>query len=252
MTRFDVAVLSLRLLALYIWLQTGLQFSNFAHQLALAHESPLRGPRELAGWLLSVLLLVGFGCALFFATPSIARRIFAGSEPIQSASRPEIGTLALKICGLVVFANFLEELRFVPAYLKYSTEAYGWDSSDARLITIGLTGLAGVALYFAAARISRRLFGAPSTPMDAGLLAHVQAVAFAVLGVWMVAISLPPIAQYVAERFDIGNLGPDRRIWAHASVAFLGLLLIVGNRGCAAAWHWLRHAGLKTRPESRT
>jgi len=87
MTRFDVAVLALRLLALYVWLQTGLQFSNFAHQLALVQDGPLRGPRELAGWLLSVLLLLGFGLLLFVATPSIARHIFRDNEPIQSASR---------------------------------------------------------------------------------------------------------------------------------------------------------------------
>jgi hypothetical protein len=252
MTRFDVAVLSLRLFALYVWLQTGLQFSNLAHQLADVQDGSLQGPRAVMGWLLSILLLVGFGCALFLLAPGIARRIFPGGEPMSSASRPEIGTLALKICGLVVIANFLAELRFVPAYLKYSAEVYGWDPGDARLVTIGLTGVAGAALFLAAPRLSRRLFGEPSTPTEGKLLAHVQAVAFAVVGVWMVAISLPPIAQYAAERFDIGDLGPNRRIWAHASVAFLGLLLILGGRGLSACWHWLRHAGLNARPEGRS
>jgi hypothetical protein len=249
MTRHDVAVLSLRLLALYVCLQTGLRFSNLAHMLAGGQDRPLQGSQEILGWLFSILLLVGFGCALFFLAPAIARRIFPGRESISSASRPEIGTLALKICGLIVIASFLEELRFVPMYLQFSAEVYGWDTGDARLITIGLTGVAGVVLYFAAPRLSHWLFGEPSTPMDATLLAHVQAVAFSVVGVWLVAISLPPIAQYVGERIVTGDLGPERGTWAHAAVAFLGMLLILGGRGISALWHWMRRAGLSPRAQ---
>jgi hypothetical protein len=251
MTRYDVAVLSLRLSALYVWLRTGLQFSNLAHLLAEPQDHSLEASHAVLGWLLSILLLVGFGCALFFLAPDIARRIFPGSDSTSSASRPEIGTLALKICGLIVIAEFLGELRLVPMYLKFSAEVYGWDEGDARVITIGLTGVAGAALYFAAPRLSRRLFGQPSAPMDATLLAHVQAVAFAVVGLWLVAISLTPIAQYVAERIAIGDLGPERGVWAHAAVAIFGLLLILGGRGLSALWHWMRHAGLDARPEGR-
>jgi hypothetical protein len=79
------------------------------------------------------------------------------------------------------------------------------------------------------------------------LLAHLQAVTFSVLGLWLLATSLSSLAESVRERIHFGEWG--REWWSQLALAALGLSLLVGGRGLSACWYWLRHAGLNARPE---
>jgi hypothetical protein len=92
------------------------------------------------------------------------------------------------------------------------------------------------------------MFGALVKPMVSPLLAHVQAVTFSVLGIWLLVTSLPRVAESLAEMVRFGEWG--REGWVHVALAVLGLLLFVGGVGLSAFWYWIRHAGLNVPPES--
>ena len=238
MTRFDVAVLSFRILALYLWLETAIQFSSVAAILlsgAQLGQPDMQWP--ILGWSLTLVLSAGFGCLIFFMAHAIARRMFPGSEPMSTANRPEIGALALKVCGLLLFANSLSHVSqlFDPL----------WSSSAARVVATALTVAAAACLFFAAPWLSRRMFGAPVKPLAAPLIAHVQAVTYSVVGIWLLATALPALFESMSERVQFGGWG--RGAWTQIALAGLGLLLFVGGTGLSAFWHWMRHAGLEAR-----
>jgi hypothetical protein len=249
MTRYDVAVLSLRLVALYVWLQTAIHIAWMALFLANGWGAEQGDTSHVSGWLLSIALLVAFGCALFFAAPALAGRMLPGVEPIQTAARPEIGALALRICALLVFAEFLVNLESVPADLQLTHLDLGWNPAHTKLLVTALDGCASVLLFVAAPWLSRRLFGGAGQPLEPALLAHVQAVAYSVLGLWLIASSLPTVARVAVNYIETGGYGPERPMWGEYALVALGLALFVGGQGLSAFWRWIRNAGLSSREQ---
>jgi hypothetical protein len=172
---------------------------------------------------------------LFWKAPAIGRRLFKGDEPMSTASRPEIGALALQVCGILLFADCLSQSS------RFLDDGHGSRSAISVVATI-LLGVIGALLFLTAPVFSRRLFGQPVKP----LLAQVQAVTFSVVGIWLLVSSLPSVAMAVRERLEFGGWG--RGIWATLATAVLGLLLFLGGGGLSAFWYWMRHAGLAPRP----
>jgi hypothetical protein len=249
MTRYDVAVLALRLVALYVWLQTALLLSWMAYSLADGWGAQQGDTSYLTGWLCSIALLLAFGCALFFAAPLLAGRMLPGVEPVESAGRAEIGTLGLRICALLILAEFLVNLDMLPADLSLIELAPGWNPGHTKILVSCLCGCAGVLLFVAAPWLSRRLFGRAGKPLEPALLAHVQAVAFSLVGLWLLASSLPTIARVAITSIESGGYALERPLWGEYALAALGLLLFVGGSGLSAFWQWIRNAGLSPRAQ---
>lgn len=231
MTRFDVAVLSFRILAIYLLSQV---LGGSAVVLGmLAHGWPQ--PFPVSPWLLPIPLLALLGVILFWKAPAIGRSLFKGDQPMSTASRPEVGALALQLCGILLFADGLSQASQV------LDDGDGSQNLIRVLATI-VVGVIGALLVLVAPSLSRRLFGEPVKP----LLAHVQAVTFSVVGIWLLVTSAPALVMSVRDRLEFGTWG--RGIWATGATAVLGLLLFLGGGGLSAFWYWIRHAGLAPRP----
>ena len=232
MTRFDVAVLSFRLLAVYIlfWaLWNGIELVG----IAVGHWA------DRSTILPSLVLLAMYsalGAFLFSRSPLIARSLFRGDEPMSTANRPEIGALALKVCGVLLIAECITR----SGGLFESSSSFG-----SPLASTLLTGGCGAVLFFAAPWLARRVFGAPVNPIAAPLLAHVQAVTFSVLGIWLLVSALAGLAGSVRDYFEFDGFG--REIWTQLAGAALGLSLFLGGAGLARLWSRIQHAGLAPR-----
>lgn len=235
MTRFDVAVLSFRILALYflflaVW--SGISILGM-----LIGGGSDRIPELYI--LVLLAMYAALGAALFKIAPAIGRSLFRGDEPMSTANRPEIGALALKVCGVLLFADCLS--RSSQLLETYRSFAGG-------LMSTLLLGACAALLFFAAPSLSRRLFGAPVKPLAAPLLAHVQAVTFSVLGIWLLVSALAVLAESMGDGIRFGAWGRDN--WGQVAKAALGMVLFLGGAGLSAFWYWIRHAGLNPRPQT--
>jgi len=235
MTRFDVAVLAFRILALYFLFEA---LRGLVQLIALLIH-PFSEPISTLPWSLPLALVGTLGVLLLLKAPSLARRMFPGDEPQSTANRPEIGMLALKVCGLLLFADGLSR----------SGHAFDRDGSwsTGQSLEAVLPLVIGVLVFFTAPALARRLFGAPRKPMANALYAHVQAVTFAVLGLWLFVSSLSALVEFVRERVQLGEWG--RGSWSQFALAALGLLLFLGGAGLSGFWYWIRNAGLNAHPE---
>lgn len=246
MTRHAAAVLSLRLLALFVWYEAMQSVLTLVYFLRGAYERQPDAPQAL-GLLLGVALLVLFGAVLHVLAPAIARRIFPGEEPLDGASRPEIGTLALKICGLLLLANFLRECGRLPVLLGGAPDEYTRASHDAGLLLLALRGVVAAAVLGGAGWIARRLYGAPSSALDANHLARMQSIAFSVVGLYLAGIAFWPALTHFVHWWYLPGEWIDPRFWPEVAVIVLGLLLFAGGGSVARAWKWLHTAGLAPR-----
>src|SRR5512146_1562054 len=110
MTRFDVALLSFRILAVYL-VSLALEQLVGVGLMLMPSVNALPGdmhPSLL--WLSPSVLLLAIGTGIFLAAGGMAARLFPGSEAMRTATRPEYGALALKLCGLLLLANSLPAL----------------------------------------------------------------------------------------------------------------------------------------------
>jgi hypothetical protein len=235
MTRFDVAVLAFRILALYFLFEV----LRGLGQLVVILTHPFSEPIPALPWSLPLALVGTLGVLLLLKAPTLARRMFPRDEPQSSASRPEIGMLALKVCGILLLADGLSR----------SGQGFDRDGSWSASQSFGvlLPLVFGVLLFFTAPALSRRMFGAPVKPMAQALYAHVQAVTFAVLGIWLVVTSISSLVEFVRERVQLGEWG--RGSWSQFALAALGLALFLGGTGLSAFWYWIRNAGVNAHPE---
>jgi len=234
MTRFDVAVLSFRILAVYFL------FSAVWGGISIIGMLIGGGNDRFPELYILVLyaMYAALGALLFKIAPAIGRSLFRGDEPMSTANRPEIGALALKVCGVLLFADCLS--RSSQLLTAYRSFAGGLTSAL-------LLGACGALIFFAAPSLARRLFGAPVRPMAAQLLAHVQAVTFSVLGIWVLVSALADLAESIRDGIQFDNLG--RNDWGQVAKAALGMALFLGGTGLSVFWSWIRSAGLSPREQ---
>ncbi|MBK7644989.1 MAG: hypothetical protein IPJ19_18415 [Planctomycetes bacterium] len=237
MTRYDVAVLSLRILAVAVFVQA---LMGVAAVIGILN-GPWTEPVSVLPWAIPVGVLFCLGALLYWMAPALGRRLFAGDEPISTANRPEIGAIALQVCGVLCFTGSLSGLRS-------ALDAHA-ASNGIGLAASGFECASGLVLFFAARPLSRLLFGAAVNPLSKSLLAHLQAVTFSVLGIWLCVSSLSDFAVSVRDRIEFGAWG--REVWASGATLVLGFALFLGGAGLSVFWSWVRHAGLSPRSSER-
>jgi len=238
MTRYDAAVLTLRILALYF----GYVAIGGLAQIAGILTGTWTEPIPILPWALPVGMYAVLAVLVFWKAPAIARGLFPGPEPLSTASRPEIGALALKVLGILLVANSIARL----GAWSHLDETSNWP----RMAGDVVVALIAAGLLLTAPALARRMFGTRGIPLAQPLLAHVQAVTFSVLGIWLLVSSIPLVADSLRERQQFGEWGRDS--WSPIAIAAIGLLLFLGGGGLSAFWHWLRHAGLVARTERRS
>ncbi len=246
MTRTEVAVLALRLTALYLILAAVIQLSDvaiFAAGGITEEESRL----YFLGLLRSTLVRALLGIALFVAAPRIARSMSGGDEQLRLEDHAAIGVIAVRVAAVALWDA---ALTMVPNIMSVPT----WLPSKTKFsITLG-SALAfaalGTCLFFAAPAIGRRFFGSRTGPMVTTRTSALASIAFAAIGLWIVSGALPHFATALADSLEFADV-EFRHSWAEVITAgfrvALGTFLFVGGGAVAHLWHKLSTAGLLRR-----
>lgn len=247
MTRAEVTVLSLRLAAIYV----GAQAVVLLSQVIPIIGGSLGNDTAAAAWIgmgTSGLLLGILAALLFLGAPWIGHRMLDGSAPMDIDARSEVGGLALRLAGVLFWDRALWGAWNTIFYGRLADSGLGWGSFAAALASVLMLALAGTWLFLSGPSLARHLFRSHGDPGPARAIQNVQAVAFSVIGVWILAGALSDLGRGVLRSTEIGGfpiemLGPMPR-------ALLGLALFFGGSGLSAFWHWIQRAGLD-RPSSK-
>ena len=171
-------------------------------------------------------------------------------------TKHEVATLALRLSGLYALLHLLMKLGMIPLYVSMTLQGFQSGSGTQGLLVVVielippfLLGCVGYVLMKHAGGLAHRFFpemgdGDANTPVSAR---HIQAIAFSVVGLALVALALPHLSQTVA----ILMAKHDRVRWS-ALVApgvrlGVGLVLFFGGAGLAEIWHRLYRAGCRFR-----
>ncbi len=248
MNRAIVTVLALRLLAVYAWFQAFGEASR-----GLAFWSAFKGNTAdfdpLAAVLASTVAYVVCGILLFMWAVPLSRRMFPVEPDAPLKNHAEIGGLALRIFGIVLWTWAIE---WVPSALVRGLvgDSLG---SIALFTTLVLLVVMGTWLFVRGNSIAVWLLRTP--PATGGRsLEQVQAIAIAVAGLVVFATGLPDgiavLVRWITRRFgDESQMSTLARYAWPASFApiarvVIGLSLFVGSSGIAYFWHRARTAGL--------
>ncbi|MBL8859948.1 MAG: hypothetical protein JNL28_15680 [Planctomycetes bacterium] len=258
MNRSDIAVLTLRLVSVYLFTAALMRLTDFSALLPLAGDGADEFRAMTQHVVLSSAIAVALQIVLALVVFRSASRLAAwlcGETPHSSAvDRLAIGALAISVTGILVLNDVLST---VPGLLL---RHQGSDPARGTLNTllvwcapVSLALLGGFALWRSQA-IAHRLFHTVATPRTpASVLA--QAVAFSVLGMWFVVGALPELVAGAVHAlrsahpdesfFGLDSGGYPRTNWILNAVrCAFGVVLFVGAAGWARAWHRLRTAGL--------
>ena len=183
-------------------------------------------------------------------------------------TKSDIGSLSLKLAGIYVLVQALPMLQIFGLLLTESakgsiTEAH---LDQGSLVAVELTPfvlllLMGYLLIRYSAFLARRVFAEPDALTTTDVkAADLQAVAFAVVGVAMIASALPRLTRfafYLAARSDsarsmfalTGDLGPEMA--ERCAQLVIGLGLFFGQRGPSDLWRKVRTLWLTLRGRGR-
>ena len=160
-----------------------------------------------------------------------------------------LGSTALRVVGIYLFVQVLVSLPGVIGFLSRIGELDVLGNTTFYFVVTVVPPLilliCGVLLFFGSGTLSKRLFASDSAvePLSRG---DVEAVAFAVAGIWVFGCSLPGLTgsagNMVSEVNKIGEAGhadiPWRSALAYGAQALVGLLLFL-QAGSVARW-WSR------------
>jgi hypothetical protein len=242
MTRVDVAALSLRLAGLYVWMTALGSLPALGLWFGGRSSAEIGDPR---GYCVGLFLIALLGTLLFFGAPRFARRLFPDALHVRAESPVPAGSIAFLIAGIIFLERAIEQIPQV-AVAKQMGAEYVW-ALPAITACLALAAI-GIWLVLAREWFARRLF-APDGSSQRPDLAHVQQIAIAVVGLWILAEAVPYLITQGASALSRGDEAMPVRLrvedWTTAGRAFLGLCLVLGSRGITAALSALHPAGDK-------
>ena len=242
MTRVDVAALSLRLAGLFVWMTALGSLPALGVFFGGRWPADMGDPR---GYCAALFLEAIFGTVLYVGAPRWARQLFPDGENLRSENPVPAGAIAFLIAGILFIERAIEQIPQVSAATRMGAE-YVW-APPSIVACVALAAL-GAGLILSRERFARRVF-AVNTPSDGARLQHVQRIAIAVVGLWILVETLPfLITETVTGISRSDEAMPFRwRVddWTTAGRAFLGLSLVLGSRGLSAALSALQRAGDK-------
>ncbi|HEV8114474.1 MAG TPA: hypothetical protein VGR31_17020 [Planctomycetota bacterium] len=244
MTRADVFSISLKLAAVYVWIQ-GLHslalLGLFVRQL---YEPDQPAFFVLAPFFAGVLMLAGVGAALWFSSGFLAARLEGGHTQVSLADRAGIGALGLRIGAILIVDRAIGAVFSALFQVRVARLDHHWGGVWTNAAVVALLLAISAWMFLCAEGIAARFFakGAPSsTESRYGAL---QAVAFSVAGLCILVAALPSFVPLVtAVGLDWTNT-----IQAILRVA-LGAVLFFGGNTLARLWLRIRNAVVE--PKSR-
>lgn len=175
----------------------------------------------------------------------------------DSLTKYDLGVLSVRLTGLYLLTQALTHAAYIPGALGY-TGARGQQWAILAMYSgpAVVDALGGTFLLTCTNWIVRRAF--PEFSAGASVSASgrdLQAIAFSVVGVWLVASAVPDVAQFVAMCWSIGiPATASKRLDLIPVVAKIlvqiaaGVYLFARAKGLSALWHRLRYAGIAQPP----
>jgi hypothetical protein len=154
-------------------------------------------------------------------------------------TKKEIATLSFKILSLYAFFHLIDKLAHIISYLLYG------DLSGVKFLNFiswavppFLFLIFGILLWYAASPLAASLFKTtdPDDKANASLI-DIQTVAFSVVGLFVLADSVPDFLRVVVWHYSVESTTPIQKSpLAGDGVAFLlrsaaGFWLLLGSRG---------------------
>ncbi len=250
MTRTDSTALALRIAALYLCVKAFFQVTSAA---TFAVPSPLFEGVEsiLAGQVVAALLLASAGIALFLAAPALARRTTGGDAQLELQDRAAIGSIALRVAGVVAWDAALQRLPAV----SLTANTAPWVYFTVQVAVVVLFAGVGTWLFVCAPALGARWFG--STPGTATRSASIlPSIAFAAVGLFVLLDALPMFALSMVDvvrqvdSYATGLTSSWRELISSLLRLVLGGALLIGSGGVARLWERLSAAGLNRRNDA--
>lgn len=204
----------------------------------------------------SVALQVIFAVLLFHFAPAIVQRLFKDSTPTRIEDPHEVGVLALRLADVFLWDRALSQTSQVIFHARGARTGLGWDEFWCALAVMVILAAAGTWLFLSGTSWARRFFGVAKSEGAEPGATRFQAIAFSVVGLWILADALPDILVLAAawiERLRSGEFDAPLRIglardWTDAlgnmTRVVLGLILLLGSRGLSTIWHRIQERGM--------
>jgi hypothetical protein len=200
----------------------------------------------------SITAHIGIGVALLVGASALGRFMFPGEQDVTIQIPTQIGGLALRIFGVVLWTWALGTLP--TALLRGLVDKAGAGALTAVAI---LLMILGTWLFLRGESVSRWLLRTPRSESTSSMAA-LQAIAISITGLVVLAGGLPDVvticAVWIARHFpdvDETSFGGLRE-WPASFSAFarvvLGITLFFGGGGLAWLWRRTRTAGLPASP----
>lgn len=177
----------------------------------------------------------------------------------NALTKLDLGILAVRLSGLYLLVEALMYASYLPSVF-WMPASGGAQPLRLMMMYAGpfvVNAAAGMALLVRTQWIVRRIFPEFSTATSLSVTGRdIQAVAFSVVGVWLVATTIPAAARLATAWWSTSALLPSmysRDVMPEAVRLAIqlvaGVLLFVRAKGLSAFWHRLRYAGVSYPPD---
>jgi hypothetical protein len=174
--------------------------------------------------------------------------------------KKDIADVALKILGVFAFLQAISATQYTFMFsaplltASHPMTADAWLTLASLAVPVLLLLVAAIVLVAKSKRLSARMFppvDSSNAPQAAFSKEELQALAFSVLGVYVVLMAVPKLMELGVNLFTASSVSsPEvqrsftRRTWVAGISAIvqasLGILLFLRARGLAKFWHALR------------
>ncbi len=253
MTRAEVYALFLKLTAVYLCVLALGGAVNAGVFVRWLSEPGAPAGLTLAGLLMPVVVFAGLGAILFFASPFLASKLGDGYVPASMEDPVGVGSIGLRIAAILILQRAVDTVSHALFQFRFARTDGHWGAVWAYVAVVVVLGATSIGLFARAEAIARRHFGRPAVDRRVGAAPLLQAVAFSVVGLWILAALLPDLIRFgEVTYFRIGSESDGvpselRWDWTQTVDALLrlalGLGLFFGGRGLAGLWHRTRTAG---------
>lgn len=255
MTRAEVYALFLRLTAVYLWVLALGDLVNIGYFLVWASEPGAAVGIPLAAFLVPFAAFAVLGTILFFASPFLAAKLGDGYVPASMEDPVGVGAIGLRIAAILILQRAVATISHALSQIHFAQAGGRWSAVWAYAAVALVLGATSVWLFVRAEAIARRHFGRPAVDLRVGAAPLLQAVAFSVVGLWILAALLPDLIRFGEVSYltmQAASDGPPSYLrwdWTQTVDALirlaLGLGLFFGGSGLAGLWYRTRTAGLE-------
>jgi hypothetical protein len=244
MTRADVFSISLKLAAVYVWVGAVGYLTQLGFFVRQLYEPDQPAFFVLMPFAVGTLLIAGLGAALFFSSSFLSARLDGGHAPASLEDRAGIGALGLRIAAILIFDRAISATTSALFQIRAAQGGGYWGVFWADVVVVGLLLAIGGWVFLCAEGIAARCFASGAHRPSESRYGRVQAVAFSVVGLWIIVAALPE-----AVRLALGMQTDWTQTIGTLLRVGLGVVLFFGGNTLAGLWLRVRTAVVE--PKSR-